>query len=95
MPKPVKKRKGKRKRKLSELPDNWDGPPPSSSDEGGWSGRKTLVVLSGVFGVPLLLLLIFGRSDVLKAIGVGVAVLGVIALRFLRYAWWAENYYDD
>jgi hypothetical protein len=94
MPGSVKKRKKKRKRKLSDLPDNWDAPPPTA-DEGGWSAKKTLLVLGGVLGVPLLLLLIFVGSGILKAIGTGLAVMAVIALRLLRYAWWAERFHDD
>ena len=54
----------------------------------GWSGRKTLLVLAAVFGLPLLVLWGLGMAEMIQALGVfllvgvgGCAVLLLMAVR--------------
>ncbi len=57
----------------------------------GWSGRKTLLVLACVFGLPLVVLWALGQTEMIKALGVfillgvgGCALLLLIATRARR-----------
>ncbi len=84
-------RKPKRRRRKRR--DDESGPPPSS--KAGWSGKKMLLVLLAVFGVPLLILVSVGRTDIINAMWwllLGFAGL-VTALTYL--AWRVQSTLDD
>lgn len=89
MGKPAKKR---RRRRRTDYEEDLDPPP---MHEQSWSGRKTLSVLGGVIGTPFLVLMIIGRSDIVRAIGFGLLLFGVILISALRWGRRAEWWLDD
>ena len=78
---PPKRRKlvrGKKKRRARYSLDELGGAPPPPDDDGSWSNRKTVLVISVVFGLPVVLLLASGRVDILEALGLFLLIPTVL-----------------